>query len=75
MFRNQSIYCLPSDFLVTKALRPGANGIRVTVELNWDEASGIIGTHRAQNNEGLALLNLAKAKSVIHANGSGSNVE
>ena len=66
---------LPSDLFISESLRPSSNSLSVTVQLNWNKAFWVIGTNRAQNNEGLALLNLAKTESVIHADRCRSNIE
>jgi len=71
----QSRSIVSSNFLIAEALRPSANGWRIAEKFDRDETAGIIRTNGTHNQESLWLLNTAQAKSVVHANGSGSQIQ
>ena len=66
---------VPSNFLVAEAVGPGSNHTRVTEELDRDETSWVVGSHRAQNNEGLRFGDSRETQLIIHADRSWSDVE
>jgi len=60
MLRSAFTLCLErggivaADFLVAKAIRPGANDCVVAVEFDWHESTGVVRTDGTQDDEGLA---------------------
>lgn len=64
-----------SNFLVAEALWPGSDNIGVAEELHRDEAAWVVRSHGAHNDESLGLGDARESKPVVHADGSGAQVE
>lgn len=44
-----------TNLFVTKTLRPGTDHVSVAEEVNGHKASWVVGSHRREDNKGLAL--------------------
>ena len=73
--RFQRRCIVTSNFLVAEALWPGSDHIGVAEELHGDEASRVVRAHWAHNDEGFGLCDARESKPVVHADGSGAQVE
>jgi len=64
-----------ANFLVTKAVWPGTNHACIAEKLHRNEATGVVGSNRTEDDERFCLRYPRETELIIHADGGWSNVE